>query len=84
MNKANENVQDGIGHVLLSIRIFDYNNIHDGNSDILLGGTGSSNDEDLASQNKGGSDAWFLKLDGLTGGNVTYRTIIGAAVLTQK
>lgn len=42
----------------------------DANGDILLGGTSSSNDEDLASKNKGGSDAWFLKLDGLTGGNV--------------
>lgn len=42
----------------------------DENGDILLGGNSSSNDEDLASKNKGGSDAWFLKLDGLTGGNV--------------
>lgn len=41
----------------------------DGNGDILLGGNSSSNDEDLAGKNKGGSDAWFLKLDGQTGGN---------------
>lgn len=42
----------------------------DGNGDILLGGNSNSNDEDLRDKNKGGSDAWFLKLDGLTGGNV--------------
>lgn len=42
----------------------------DANGDILLGGNSNSNDEDLAAKNKGGSDAWFLKLDGLTGGNV--------------
>lgn len=40
----------------------------DGNGDILLGGNSSSNDEDVAGKNKGGSDAWFLKLDGETGG----------------
>lgn len=42
----------------------------DGNGDILLGGNSSSNDEDLTDKNKGGRDAWFLKLDGQTGGNV--------------
>lgn len=40
----------------------------DGNGDILLGGNSSSNDGDLADKGKGGSDAWFLKLDGQTGG----------------
>lgn len=43
----------------------------DENSDILLGGNSSSNDEDLADKNKGGSDAWFLKLDGQTGGSAS-------------
>lgn len=38
--------------------------------DILLGGNSSSNDGDLAGKNKGGGDAWFLKLDGQTGANV--------------
>lgn len=42
----------------------------DANGDILLGGNSSSNDKDLTDKNKGGQDAWFLKLDGLTGGNV--------------
>lgn len=41
-----------------------------GDGDILLGGNSSSNDEDLTGKNKGGGDAWFLKLDGQTGGNV--------------
>lgn len=39
-----------------------------GNGDILLGGNSSSNDQDLADKNKGNADAWFLKLDGQTGG----------------
>ncbi len=43
----------------------------DENGDILLGGNSSSNDEDLADKNKGGSDAWFLKLDGQTGGSAS-------------
>lgn len=43
----------------------------DANGDILLGGNSSSNDEDVAGKNKGGSDAWFLKLDGETGGNAS-------------
>lgn len=38
--------------------------------DILLGGNSSSNDEDLTGKNKGGRDAWFLKLNGQTGANV--------------
>ncbi len=42
----------------------------DGNGDILLGGNSSSDDQDLTDKNKGGRDAWFLKLDGKTGGNV--------------
>lgn len=41
----------------------------DGNGDILLGGNSSSNDGDIAGKNKGDNDAWFLKLDGQTGGN---------------
>ena len=40
-----------------------------GNGDILLGGNSSSNNGDLTDKNKGNSDAWFLKLDGQTGGN---------------
>lgn len=40
----------------------------DGN--LLLGGNSNSNDEDLTDKNKGGGDAWFLKLDGQTGENV--------------
>ena len=39
-----------------------------GNGDILLGGNSSSNDGDLAGKNKGDNDAWFLKLNGQTGG----------------
>lgn len=39
----------------------------DGNDDILLGGNSSSNNQDLADKNKGGRDAWFLKLNGQTG-----------------
>lgn len=39
----------------------------DGNGDILLGGNSTSNNEDLANKNKGGRDAWFLKLNGQTG-----------------
>lgn len=42
----------------------------DGNGDILLGGNSNSDDKDLADKNKGAGDAWFLKLDGKTGGNV--------------
>lgn len=42
-----------------------------GNGDILLGGNSTSNDEDLTGKNKGNRDAWFLKLDGQTGGNVS-------------
>lgn len=42
-----------------------------GNGDILLGGNSSSNDEDLLGKNKGNMDAWFLKLDGQTGGNAS-------------
>lgn len=42
----------------------------DTNGDILLGGNSSSDDEDLADKNKGSGDAWFLKLNGQTGGNV--------------
>lgn len=42
----------------------------DANGDILLGGNSNSNDMDLIDKNKGGTDAWFLKLNGLTGGNV--------------
>ncbi len=38
--------------------------------DILLGGSSSSDDEDLTGKNKGNTDAWFLKLDGQTGENV--------------
>lgn len=41
----------------------------DGNGDILLGGHSSSNNADLADKNKGGRDAWFLKLDAQTGAN---------------
>ncbi|MCI8992573.1 MAG: hypothetical protein HFG80_07610 [Eubacterium sp.] len=40
-----------------------------GDGDILLAGNSRSNDEDLAGKNKGNLDAWFLKLDGQTGGN---------------
>lgn len=40
-----------------------------GNGDILLGGNSSSTDGDLTGKNKGDRDAWFLKLDGQTGGN---------------
>ncbi len=39
------------------------------NGDILLGGNSSSNDGDLTDKGKGNTDAWFLKLDGQTGGN---------------
>lgn len=39
------------------------------NGDILLGGNSNSSDGDLAGKNKGDADAWFLKLDGQTGGN---------------
>lgn len=39
------------------------------NGDILLGGNSSSKDGDLTGKNKGNNDAWFLKLDGQTGGN---------------
>ncbi len=38
-----------------------------GDGDILLGGNSSSTDEDLTGKNKGGTDAWFLKLDAQTG-----------------
>lgn len=38
-----------------------------GDGDILLGGNSSSTDEDLTDKNKGGTDAWFLKLDAQTG-----------------
>ena len=54
-------MQDGSGHVFLSIQSYD------GNGDILLGGNSDSNDGDLAGKNKGDKDAWFLKLDGQTG-----------------
>ncbi|MCI9612533.1 MAG: hypothetical protein HFH33_11045 [Eubacterium sp.] len=40
-----------------------------GDGGILLGGNSSSNDGDLADKNKGKNDAWFLKLDGQTGGS---------------
>lgn len=63
-------MQDGSGHVLLSIQTFDYNGIKDGNGNILLGGNSSSDDKDLTDKNKGGQDVWFLKLDGQTGENV--------------
>lgn len=43
----------------------------DGNGDILLAGNSSSNDGDVTGKNKGNSDAWFLKLDGKTGGNAS-------------
>lgn len=39
------------------------------NGDIMLGGNNSSKDGDLTGKNKGNNDAWFLKLDGQTGGN---------------
>lgn len=51
-----------------------FNNIFEcSDGDILLGGTSSSDDEDLTDKNKGGRDAWFLKLDGQTGENVQIR-----------
>lgn len=60
------------------------------NGDILLGGNSSSIDGDLTGKNKGNQDAWFLKLDGQTGGNApsagspgsTYETeLIGSIYL---
>ena len=56
----------------------------DENGDILLGGNSSSSDEDLAGKNKGGSDAWFLKLDGLTGGNVHSSGSTGGGISSVK
>ena len=57
-----------------------------GNGDILLGGNSSSNDGDLTGKNKGNSDAWFLKLDGQTGGvaQPSGGSTGGGAPVTQK
>lgn len=39
--------------------------------DILIAGTSSSNDSDLDGHNKGGNDAWFLKISSVDGTPVT-------------
>lgn len=52
--------------------------------DILLGGNSSSNDADLDGKNKGGSDAWFLRISGSSGESLDTPTGSGGSSNRDK
>lgn len=54
------------------------------NGDILVAGNSFSNDIDLDGKNKGDQDAWFLRIDGKTGGTVGIPGGGGAGGVTAE